>query len=63
MRLPVMTRRVRPTDLRAGDEVVGDGDEPAFVVHGVEQLQGQVQVTDTAGSTHTFPATGTVEIA
>jgi hypothetical protein len=56
-----MTRQVAATDLQNGDVVLAD-DEPTFEVHGVEQHQGQVQVADTTGATHTYRVGGTVVV-
>jgi hypothetical protein len=56
-----MTRQVAVAELQNGD-IVLDDDEPSFEVHGVEQHQGQVQVADITGATHTYPAGATVVV-
>lgn len=54
-----MTRRVPVSELQAGEVVVG---ETRYEVHGVDQAQGQVQVVDVAGTTHTYSAAEEVEV-
>ncbi|MBO0692867.1 MAG: hypothetical protein J2P58_08225 [Acidimicrobiaceae bacterium] len=56
-----MTHGVAPAELQAGDVVVED-DSTRYEVHAVKQHQGQCQVSDTEGLTHTYAAEERVEV-
>lgn len=56
-----MTQQVAPAELHAG-EVVVEESGARYEVHAVKQHQGQCQVSDTAGMTHTYRPDDLVEV-
>lgn len=56
-----MTRRVASANLQAGEVVVEEG-RSRYQVHAVIQHQGQCQVSDTSGMTHTYNDDELVEV-
>jgi len=62
MGIVAIIRDVAAPDLRIGDRIATEGDNPAYEVTAVDVSQGSVQVADSGGAVHTYDESDRMDV-